>query len=156
MLSRQALFEDFLNLLTRHVKLSFDDEPLLLNREDRLKAVERIIAFRRRRETLFGNELFADAAWDILLDLYRAHLSERNISVSSACIAANVPPTTALRWLALLESRALISRIPDGRDRRRVYVSLAPGAMMSLNALIDGLVDTGSATSGSMSIAMER
>lgn len=99
---------------------------------------------------------FCQPAWDIMLDLYRAHLTDQRISVSSACIAAHVPPTTALRWLVTLEERELITRSADPRDRRRVYVSLSPAAIMSLNALIDGFVDTGRPTSGSESMARDR
>lgn len=156
MLSKQELFDDFINLLNRHVKCNFDNETIILSSYDRQKVTDRIIAFRRRREKLFGQDLFADAAWDIMLDLYRAHLAKKTISVSSACIAAHVPPTTALRWLAVLEERNLIVREADTRDRRRVYVSLSPAAVMSLNGLIGGLVETDKRMSGSLSMAMDR
>ncbi len=58
---------------------------------------------RRLRERMFGNpDLFADPAWDILIDLFIASEEGRKISVSSACIASAVPTTTALRWIKIL------------------------------------------------------
>jgi DNA-binding MarR family transcriptional regulator len=80
---------------------------------------------RRRRDALFGDaELFGEPAWDILLDLYVATHDGRTIPVTSACIAASVPVTTALRWLGHLQSRDLIRRGPDPQDRRRTLVRL--------------------------------
>jgi hypothetical protein len=43
-----------------------------------------------------SEDLFADPGWDILLDLYAARQEGKQVSVSSLCIAAAVPPTTAL------------------------------------------------------------
>ncbi len=85
---------------------------------------------RRRRDTVFGvADLFGEPAWDILLDLYLAHLDQREVSVSSACIAASVPPTTGLRYLARLERQGLVKRTPDGIDKRRVLVTLSERAI---------------------------
>lgn len=85
---------------------------------------------RRRRDSVFGMPgLFGEPAWDVLLDLYLAHLDQRTVSVSSACIAACVPPTTALRYLTRLERSGLLKRKPDPTDNRRVLVSLTASAV---------------------------
>jgi hypothetical protein len=80
---------------------------------------------RRRRVKLFGADLFGEPAWDILLDLFMATATGKRISVSSACIGAAVPSTTALRWLAVLEARHLIVRENDDSDARRSHVRLS-------------------------------
>ena len=67
---------------------------------------------RRLRERHFDEPLFADPAWDILLDLYASRGEGRKVSVRSACIAAAVPPTTALRCLKHMEELGLIVREP--------------------------------------------
>ena len=92
-----------------------------------LEKARSVYRARRAREALFGDQpdLFADPVWDILLDLFAAQEAGQRVSISSACIAANVPPTTALRWLAILESRGLIVRISDETDRRRAFVRLS-------------------------------
>lgn len=84
---------------------------------------------RRARDNLFGcADLFGEPAWDMLVDLFIAGEEGKQISVSSLCIAAAVPMTTALRWITILESKALIERQADPSDSRRQFLSLAPDA----------------------------
>lgn len=90
--------------------------------------MNRLIRERRLRARLFGEGLFADPAWDMLLDLARARIECQGVSVTSLCHASGVPPTTALRWIRLLERRDLIAREHDRQDRRRSFVVLTPGA----------------------------
>ena len=87
-------------------------------------AIRAAIRARRLREQIFGDGLFADPAWDMILDLYASHLEHRRVSVSSLCIAAAVPPTTALRWIATLVEAELFERQADPHDRRRAYIGL--------------------------------
>lgn len=101
----------------------------------------RYLRHRRSRDTLFPPDLFGDPAWDLLLDLYVAGIERRRISISSACIAAAVPQTTALRWIALLESRGLILRMADTDDRRRAYLTLAPRASAVVETWLQGMSD---------------
>lgn len=86
--------------------------------------IRRYLRARRLRDELLPAELFADPAWDMLLDLYASELEGRPVSVSSACIAAAVPPTTALRWLGRLEELGLVDREDDSNDCRRTFVHL--------------------------------
>lgn len=88
------------------------------------RLAEALLRIRRLRNDHFDANLFADPAWDMLLDLFVQRSAKKRVAITSACIASHVPPTTALRWLALLEDRGLISREEDAKDRRRVYVSL--------------------------------
>lgn len=81
---------------------------------------------RRRRTKIFETEeLFGEPAWDILLDLFIAAKERRRVSVTSACIGSAVPPTTALRWISILEKQGLLLREADPGDARRVYVKLS-------------------------------
>jgi DNA-binding MarR family transcriptional regulator len=50
------------------------------------------------------------------------------VSVTSACIASCVPPTTALRWIAQLTEAGLLQRIEDDTDRRRAFIALTDRA----------------------------
>jgi DNA-binding transcriptional ArsR family regulator len=79
---------------------------------------------RRLREGLFPEGIFADPAWEMLLDLFACTLEGRRVCVSDACSAAGVPPTTALRWVDRLEDCGLVERRPDPLDSRRIYVEL--------------------------------
>jgi DNA-binding transcriptional ArsR family regulator len=82
------------------------------------------IRARRMRDPFFPGGLFADPAWDMLLDLFAARLEGSSVSVSSLCIASAVPPTTALRWITTLTDAGLVMRREDPSDRRRAFIIL--------------------------------
>src|SRR5206468_12395042 len=94
--------------------------------------VRAVIRARRLRSRYFADELFADPAWDMLLDLLQAEIAQLRVPVSSLCIAASVPATTALRWLKAMVSQGLFVRRADPHDGRRVFVELAPEASQAL------------------------
>jgi DNA-binding MarR family transcriptional regulator len=94
--------------------------------------VRTVIRARRLRARYFSEELFADPAWDMLLDLLQAEIAQLRVPVSSLCIAAAVPATTALRWLKTMVSKGLFIRRADPHDGRRVFVELAPEASNAL------------------------
>lgn len=67
-----------------------------------------------------------EPGWDVLLDLYLGELLGRKTSVTSACIASGVPPTTALRYVNALCDAGQIERDRDENDARRCWLKLAP------------------------------
>ncbi|BDI61066.1 winged helix DNA-binding protein [Qipengyuania nanhaisediminis] len=94
----------------------------------------KIYAVRRRRAAIFGNaEMFGEPAWDILLDLYIAHVDGKPVSVSSACIGSAAPPTTGLRWLGVLAEQELVLREHDPQDQRRVLVRLTDRGLEAMD-----------------------
>ena len=95
-------------------------------------AVRSVIRARRLRTRFFPDELFADPAWDMLLDLLQAEIAQLRVPVSSLCIAAAVPATTALRWLKNMVEQGLFVRRADPHDARRVFVELAPPTSLAL------------------------
>jgi len=98
--------------------------------------VRALIRLRRMRGHYFIPALFADPAWDILLDLTAARLEGRVVAVSSLCIAAAVPATTALRWITQMTEQAILVRRPDATDGRRVFIGLSNGAMAGMDAYL--------------------
>ena len=97
-----------------------------------VETIRTIIRARRLRSRYFSDELFADPAWDMMLDLLQAEISKLRVPVSSLCIAAAVPATTALRWLKSMVQEGLFVRRADPHDGRRVFVELAPDTSHSL------------------------
>lgn len=87
--------------------------------------IRSIIRARRLRDHFFRAEMFADPAWDMLLDLMAARVERQRVAVSSLCIAAAVPPTTALRWIKTLCDQGLFVRVADPEDGRRVFIELS-------------------------------
>jgi hypothetical protein len=90
--------------------------------------IRHLISMRRLRDRFFSADLFADPAWDILLDLSASRLEGRSVSVSSLCIAAAVPPTTALRWIRMMTDHRLLERRADTADARRMFVDISDSA----------------------------
>jgi len=85
-----------------------------------------IIRARRKRESMFPAGLFADPAWDMLLELYYAAKTQQRLTVSILCSKSAVPQSSALRWINKLEEFGLLIRVPDHLDNRRVFVELSP------------------------------
>ncbi len=98
-----------------------------------VEAIRTIIRARRLRSRYFAEELFADPAWDMMLDLLQAEISKLRVPVSSLCIAAAVPATTALRWLKSMVEEGLFVRRADPHDGRRVFVELSPQTSQTLH-----------------------
>jgi DNA-binding MarR family transcriptional regulator len=94
--------------------------------------VRAVIRARRLRTRYFAEHIFADPAWDMLLDLLQAEIAQLRVPVSSLCIAAAVPATTALRWLKMMVQEGLFIRRADPHDGRRVFVELAPATSDAL------------------------
>lgn len=76
-----------------------------------------------------------EPAWDILLDLAVAQYWRRETSVTSLCIAADVPSTTALRWINSMTREGLIVRRPCQRDGRRSFLAIAPDTYQAMLAM---------------------
>lgn len=106
--------------------------PALPRAED-LRA---ILRQRRLRNRFFDPALFADPAWDMLLDLMAARLEGESVSVTSLCIASAVPSTTALRWIRTLIDSGLVQRRADPADGRRIHISLTDPAALAMSAYL--------------------
>ncbi len=93
---------------------------------------------RRARRRFFPAELFGEPAWDLLLDLFQARLEGKRISVTSACIGADVPLTTALRWIGVLEAEGLVERSRNLNDHRSTWVALTDRATRAMTEYTRG------------------
>ncbi|HEX7782911.1 MAG TPA: hypothetical protein VF509_08900 [Sphingobium sp.] len=100
---------------------SFSSRP---RKEGRAGAISHYLRMRRYREKLFG-EIFADPAWDMLLELYLAELEKRQLSVTAVSVAGAVPPSTGIRWITTMTEAGMIERVADPYDRRRTYLHLS-------------------------------
>jgi DNA-binding MarR family transcriptional regulator len=87
-------------------------------------------AHKQRRKPAANNE--TRVTWDMLLDLTAAHAEGQKVSVTSLCIAANVPATTALRWLSQMVEAGVFRRAADPMDRRRVFIELSDASITAM------------------------
>jgi DNA-binding MarR family transcriptional regulator len=83
-----------------------------------------IFSERKRRGEFFPRRLFYEPAWDMLLALYVTDSSGGRQTVGKLVSWIGAPQTTAIRWIDYLESRQIITRQQDARDRRVTFVDL--------------------------------
>lgn len=124
-------------MASRIRRLARTGKQQTIDHAKRAAVVRTILRIRKLRTKFLDVDLFADPAWDLLLDLKLAELDQARVSVSAACIAAGVPPTTALRWITTMVDRGLLDRNPDRLDGRRFYLSLARATSAALDNYID-------------------
>lgn len=94
--------------------------------------VRNIIILRRKRMDFLDPTLFADPAWDILLELTLAKLENTPIPMSSACAATQLPFSTAFRHAGNLVASGLVRRWKDAEDNRRVMLELEDDAYKAM------------------------
>jgi len=104
----------------------------------------KILKGQRGRAKYFEDDIFGDPAWHMLLDLFVHTVRHTRVSVTSLCIAADVPPTTALRWTTVLEKRELILRTPFEEDKRSYSIDLTDkGLKLMRRCLTDWIKNMG-------------
>lgn len=111
-----------------------ETEPGTAARKLDAASIRAVVRARRLRDHFFRSDLFSDPAWDMMLDLLAARLEGQRVAVSSLCIAAAVPPTTALRWIKTLCDDGIFVRTTDPADSRRVYIELGEETAKRLEA----------------------
>lgn len=126
--SEQSPVEQLRSLLLRNPR-----QPLRLT-EDHLVS---LILLRRARAVVFGDNLFSDPAWDILLELYAAQLGARVMSLSDLAKATDTPLSTTERWIAALAERGLVKSTTDPKDSADVKIQLTPDAALKMEHLGD-------------------
>lgn len=107
------------------------------------RLIRRIIKLRQKRLRHFDASLFADPAWDMLLDLSAAREEHTRVSVTSLCIASGVPPTTALRWIGQMIDSGLLIRTEDSLDKRRAFMTLTDRAADAIARYFADISDEG-------------
>jgi hypothetical protein len=124
----------------RHYHATVDPEEQAIGEDTSAKlraAAERILTKRRLRAQYFGEDMFGEPAFDLLLELFvRAH-EGRDVHTTSAAVASGAPLTTALRQITALVDRGYIQRGADPVDRRRVLLQLTPTGMATMHGYLD-------------------
>lgn len=95
----------------------------------RLRRAQQLRETARRRDVMFGAEMFAEPAFDLLLDLY---LGEHGVPADRSA------PGSSWRYFAAMEDRGLIERAPDGDDPRCARLRLTAEATAAMEQFLDG------------------
>jgi DNA-binding MarR family transcriptional regulator len=99
----------------------------------------RIYDARRTRDRMLNGQLFGEPAWDTLLALYCLPARGEMLHTTALAYAANVGPTTGLRWQRLLMAEGLIERGPKELSPRRQFVRLTQTGRSMLEAYLTRL-----------------
>jgi len=94
---------------------------------------------RIRRENLPAG-LAVEASWEILLDLYVSELNKKCMSLTAVGGSAGVALTSALRRIHELESKGMISRISDEKDKRRAAAQLTEMGRAAVESFVRAYV----------------
>eukprot|EP00300_Choanocystis_sp_HF-7_P032513 c4316_g1_i1.p1 GENE.c4316_g1_i1~~c4316_g1_i1.p1 ORF type:complete len:159 (+),score=12.50 c4316_g1_i1:194-670(+) len=92
---------------------------------------------RGTRRDLFGHNILADPAWDMLLILALAACDERELTVGELCASARTSMTTALRVIDYLYGRKLITRRANPMDRRSVLIMISELGLTRMSQLLE-------------------
>ena len=107
-----------------------------ISETDLVQLARRVSNFRRKRDMLFEQLIFAEPEWDILLDLFAQSGFGRRVSMSSLCIAAAVPTTTAVRCINAMVDQGVLTKSPDATDARRVLIDMTEESRQKMRTLL--------------------
>jgi CheY-like chemotaxis protein/DNA-binding MarR family transcriptional regulator len=91
-------------------------------------ALDYLAALRRLRQDSGLLAGLDEPSWTILLEVYRAEITGRRLSVSKLCALDEASQTTAWRRIRSMEENGLLVRDQDPADARRSFVMLTESA----------------------------
>jgi hypothetical protein len=106
-------------------RISASASPGLDENSALLTLAQREYQARRERDKILPNTFVGEPCWDMLLDLFICKLRNKNISITSVCMASQGPISTALRYVKGLESAGYITRSQSSSDNRVTYLELS-------------------------------
>lgn len=104
-----------------------------------IERVQCMITFNRSRQVAFGGGLFADPAWDLLLQIFLADLSYSELSEARLLESIDVPNSVAVRWLSSLAERGDVEFQQVGEQRS---VRLSKRGRNAMDQLFDQLPES--------------
>lgn len=107
-------------------------------------ALDYLSSLRRLRQDSGALAGLDEPSWTILLEVYRADITGRRLSVSKLCSMDEASQTTAWRRIRSMEESGLLVRDQDPSDARRSFIMLtdsASAAVADFMARADGLMN---------------
>jgi hypothetical protein len=99
-----------------------------------------IYRMRQHRQAYFESALFAEPAWDMLLDLFINKVRGARVSTTSLCLAAGVPHATGIRWIRTLREHGLLRRYRAPDDARLMLIEITlKGYQLMRRCLSEGV-----------------
>lgn len=103
--------------------------------------ISSIMRFRLARAELFDAAIFANPAWDILLQLFAARLAHRQMRLVD--LPEIVPRSTLARWALALEEQGLISFGVEEPQTEEVRLEISDEGAARMTSLLRVAQDLG-------------
>ena len=97
-----------------------------------LQAARLILQRRRLSADEFGDDMFGEPAWEMLLELYVREGSGASTTSAELFATTRTPQSTAERWLRQLEADGLLYRRSHAVEPSTDFVELSDRARASL------------------------
>jgi hypothetical protein len=94
--------------------------------------LKELLKARQARANFFGAHLFADPAWDILLQVYVALLDKETLLVSTLLRTSSVPATTMLRWVRALEQDGWLEHNREPLEHPQSFLKLSAAGKLGM------------------------
>lgn len=107
-------------------------------RQELVRKARETFANRRKRRDIFGDFMFGEPAWDMLLVLYFSETREGRNTVGNLASYSGAPASTAQRWIELLIDRGFALREAHPTDRRTVFIKLTDDGRAALDLYFSG------------------
>lgn len=121
-LQKPLLFDELrAALLKAKAAINYENTKNDVLKPDTLLFLDLAVALRDSRK-LEAFEKLPEVSWALLLEATHAGIHEYSLDITSICAACSASLPTAIRHLADLERRGLISRHADSKDGRRINV----------------------------------
>lgn len=104
---------------------------------------QRELDWRDARRHFFESDLWGEPGWMMLLDLFIQRVRGKGVTITSACIASRIAPTTALRWIKFLEHEDLVVTENCSVDARRRWMRLTPEGLNRIRRYLAARVGNG-------------
>jgi DNA-binding MarR family transcriptional regulator len=87
-------------------------------------AARYMLRLRKAAKSCFGPPVLSEPAWSLMLALYTADAARKQLHIGSVAKRADVPRSTALRWLTKLQQSGFVMLEPEPSDKRAIRVRM--------------------------------
>jgi len=102
--------------------------------EESRQIARRLLRLRQQRQRHFLPVDATGPAWDLMLVLFGLPAGEKDLCVGDLAVRADVPRTTTVRWLRLLDKHGFVTLFDDKKDKRAVRVRLTPAGDRAIHS----------------------
>lgn len=94
-----------------------------------------MLDFRRSRSKILPADLFAEPAWDLLLELFVADAQGRRLTARQVCDRSGISSYVMARWLMHLSQSGFV--IGDGNGDLDDLLTLSAGTLAKMEDMMD-------------------